>query len=79
MRQALAEGAAAAAQDGGWVPPNKVKDLEGMPTKKQMIAKIAASIKQVTTKIPVAVKQITAKVAYGVREIGDGKSELIKA
>lgn len=44
-----------------------VSKLESMPTKKQLIGKIAGSIKQITTKIPLGLKQVTAKVAYGAR------------
>jgi hypothetical protein len=44
-----------------------VGKLESLPTKKQLIGKIASSIKQITTKIPIGIKQITCKVAYGAR------------
>lgn len=55
------------AQDGSFVTGKDVGKLESLPTKKQLIGKIASSIKQITTKIPVGVKQITCKVAYGAR------------
>ena len=67
------------AQDGNYVPAKDIASLENLPTKTQLIGKIAGSIKQVTTKLAVGTRAITAKVAYGVKEIADGKSELIKA
>lgn len=54
-------------QDGSFVAGKDVNKLESLPTKKQLIGKIAGSIKQITTKIPLGIKQVTAKVGYGAR------------
>lgn len=65
--------------DGAFVTGKDIAKLENLPTKKQLIGRIAGAIKQVTTKVAVGTKQITTKVAYGVKEISEGKSDLIKA
>jgi large subunit ribosomal protein L10 len=65
--------------DGKFVAPKDISKLESLPTKKELIGKIAASLKQVTTKVARGVNGVAGKLAYGTKAIADGKSELIKA
>lgn len=57
--------------DGKMLEYADVKRLEKLPTKKELIAKIAALINKVPTKVAVAVKQVPLKVAYGIKAISD--------
>ena len=61
--------------DGAFLSPKDVEQLENMPTKEELYAKIAGLIKQVPTKLGVGIKQVPSKVAYGVRAVKDKKEE----
>lgn len=51
--------------------PEDLKTLEKLPTKIELIAKIAGAIKAVPTKVAVAVKGVPRKVAYAAKAIAD--------
>ena len=61
--------------DGELLSPKAVEELENMPTKDELYAKIAGLIKQVPTKLGVGIKQVPSKVAYGVRAVKDKQEE----
>ena len=57
--------------------PSELKPLESLPTKMDLIQKIAVGLKQVPTKVAHGTKQIPSKIGYGVRAIADGNSDMI--
>ena len=68
---------AGAVLDEKFLAPSELKPLESLPTKTDLIQKIAVALKQVPTKVARGTKQIPSKIAYGVRAIADGESEII--
>jgi len=52
-----------------------IKALEKLPSKMELIAKIAGSIKQVPTKLAVGVKQVPTKLAIGIKAVSEGDAE----
>lgn len=65
--------------DGKFIAPTEMKPLESLPTKKDLIQKIAVCVKQVPTKVARGTKGVSSKLAYGVKAIADGESDLISA
>ena len=55
------------AMEASILTPDQVKALESMPTKKELIEKIARLIKQVTTKVAYGVNATPRKLAIAVR------------
>lgn len=48
-----------------------IKNLENLPTKQELIGKIAAMINQPVKKIAVGVRQVPSKIAYGVKAVSE--------
>ena len=63
--------------DEKFLAPSELKPLESLPTKMDLIQKIAVGLKQVPTKVAHGTKQIPSKIGYGVRAIADGNSDMI--
>eukprot|EP00421_Protoceratium_reticulatum_P021820 CAMPEP_0168394594 /NCGR_PEP_ID=MMETSP0228-20121227/19615_1 /TAXON_ID=133427 /ORGANISM="Protoceratium reticulatum, Strain CCCM 535 (=CCMP 1889)" /LENGTH=339 /DNA_ID=CAMNT_0008408013 /DNA_START=42 /DNA_END=1061 /DNA_ORIENTATION=- len=55
--------------------PMEIVQLKDMPTKTELIARIAGSIKQVTQKIAVSVKQVPQKLAIGTKKVVEKMEE----
>jgi len=65
--------------DGKYIEPKDMGPLEKLPTKKDLIAKVAVCIKQVPTKMARGTKGVPLKLAYGIKAVADGDSDLINA
>ncbi|CAL6311282.1 unnamed protein product [Bathycoccus prasinos] len=63
--------------DEKFLAPHELKPLESLPTKIDLIQKIAVGLKQVPTKLARGTNQVPSKIAYGVRAIADGDSDII--
>lgn len=59
------------AMDGKVLAYADVKRLESLPTKKELITKIAQLLNQLPTKVAVGIKQVPTKVAFGIKAIAD--------
>jgi large subunit ribosomal protein L10 len=57
--------------DGKLLNYMEVKKLEGLPTKKELIAKIARLVKQVPTKVAKAINLVPTNLAYGIKAMAD--------
>ena len=68
-----------AVMDGQFIPANKMAPLEDLPTKLDLITKIAVGIKQVPTKLARGTKGNASKLGYATQAIAEGKSDLIQA
>ena len=55
-----------------------VAALKNMPTKAELMQKVAVLIKRVPTKLALAVKAVPRKVAYGVKALADGDDDTTK-
>eukprot|EP00898_Chlorokybus_atmophyticus_P005093 jgi/Chlat1/5585/Chrsp369S05358 len=55
--------------------PEDFKTLEKLPTKMELIAKIAGAINAIPTKVALSVKAIPNKVAYAAKAVADQKAE----
>eukprot|EP00467_Chlorarachnion_reptans_P005857 CAMPEP_0114512568 /NCGR_PEP_ID=MMETSP0109-20121206/15053_1 /TAXON_ID=29199 /ORGANISM="Chlorarachnion reptans, Strain CCCM449" /LENGTH=263 /DNA_ID=CAMNT_0001692277 /DNA_START=66 /DNA_END=857 /DNA_ORIENTATION=+ len=58
--------------DGKFLDEAAIKSLKNLPTRQEVIAKIAGSIKAVPTKLARSVKQVPQKMAVGVSKLADG-------
>mmetsp|Transcript_16984 Transcript_16984/g.23771 ORF Transcript_16984/g.23771 Transcript_16984/m.23771 type:complete len:257 (+) Transcript_16984:83-853(+) len=58
--------------DGTFLDTEGIKALKNLPTRTEVIAKIAGSIKAVPTKLARSVKQVPTKVAIGISKLEDG-------
>eukprot|EP00471_Norrisiella_sphaerica_P001576 CAMPEP_0184483768 /NCGR_PEP_ID=MMETSP0113_2-20130426/5438_1 /TAXON_ID=91329 /ORGANISM="Norrisiella sphaerica, Strain BC52" /LENGTH=215 /DNA_ID=CAMNT_0026864367 /DNA_START=242 /DNA_END=889 /DNA_ORIENTATION=- len=58
--------------DGTFLDENAIKNLKNLPTRSEVIAKIAGSIKAVPTKLARGLKQVPQKMAVGVSKLADG-------
>jgi hypothetical protein len=68
--------------DGEVIDVYKWKTLEKIPTKEELLTKIAVGIKANPRKIALGVKAIPSKIAYGVKalsELNDDKSMTVEA
>ena len=65
--------------DGQFIAANKIEPLENLPTKIDLITKIAVGIKQVPTKLARGTKGNANKLGYAAKAIAEGKSDLIQA
>jgi len=70
---------AGAVLDGKYIQPQDMGALEKLPTKKDLMAKIAGCVKQVPTKIARGTKGVPLNLAYGAKAIADGESDLVSA
>lgn len=61
--------------DGQFLDLDDIKKLENLPSKLELIAKIASCINQVPTRLAVSVKQVPTKLATGVKKISEGEVE----
>ena len=61
--------------DNKFLTMDDIKALEKLPSKMELIAKIAGSIKQVPTKLAVGVKQVPTKLAIGIKAVSEGDAE----
>ena len=68
-----------ACMDGQFIAANKIEPLENLPTKIDLITKIAVGIKQVPTKLARGTKGNANKLGYAAKAIAEGKSDLIQA
>jgi large subunit ribosomal protein L10 len=66
------------AMDGKALAPADILRLEKLPTKLQLIAKIANLLNQVPTKLAVSIKQVPTKVALGVKALADADEDKAK-
>lgn len=69
-----------AVMDGKVVAPADFKKLKDLPTKKELMAKIAMLINKVPTKLAVAIDAVPRKVAIAVKrvsEIDEDKSKSV--
>eukprot|EP01025_Chloroclados_australasicus_P038178 TRINITY_DN3912_c1_g2_i4.p2 TRINITY_DN3912_c1_g2~~TRINITY_DN3912_c1_g2_i4.p2 ORF type:complete len:289 (-),score=36.55 TRINITY_DN3912_c1_g2_i4:83-949(-) len=57
--------------DGQVIDPARFKTLEEMPTKQELLTKIALGVKANPTKIALALKAMPRKIAYGVKAISE--------
>jgi len=57
--------------DGQVFTPADLKKLEDLPSKQELIAKIAGMIKQMPTKVALAVNALPRKTAYAVKAVKD--------
>ena len=55
----------------------EVSQIENLPSREQLMGKVAGAVKAVPSKLAVGIKMVPTKLAYGSKEISDGKSELI--
>ena len=58
--------------DNEFLDANAIKALKNLPTRTEVIAKIAGSIKAVPTKLARSLKQVPQKMAVGVSKLADG-------
>lgn len=68
-----------ACMDGQFIAPNAMAPLEDLPTKLDLITRIAVGVKQVPTKLARATKGNASKLGYATQAIAEGKSDLIQA
>jgi len=68
-----------AVMDGVFIPANKMEPLADLPTKLDLITRIAVGIKQVPTKLARGTKGNASKLGYATQAIAEGKSDLIQA
>ena len=52
-----------------------IKVLEKLPSKLELIAKIASMINQVPTRLAVGIRQVPTKLAIGVSKVSEGDAE----
>lgn len=58
-----------ASMEGDFFAGKDVMKLESMPTKQELIAKIAGMIKSIPQKTAVSINQVPSKLAYGVKAV----------
>mmetsp|Transcript_2239 Transcript_2239/g.5653 ORF Transcript_2239/g.5653 Transcript_2239/m.5653 type:complete len:227 (-) Transcript_2239:155-835(-) len=61
--------------DGDYLTEEDIKKLEKLPSKLELIAKIASMVNQVPTRLAVSVKQVPTKLATGVKKISEAEVE----
>jgi large subunit ribosomal protein L10 len=64
--------------EGRFMTAADVAALKNMPTKAELMQKVAVLIKRVPTKLALAVKAVPRKVAYGVKALADGDDDTTK-
>lgn len=62
---------------GQTLAPEEVSQIENLPSREQLMGKVATAVKAVPTKLAVGLKQVPNKLAYGTKEIADGNSSVI--
>lgn len=68
-----------ACMDGQFIAASAMEPLETLPTKLDLITRIAVGIKQVPTKLARGTKGTASKLGYATKAIAEGKSDLIQA
>eukprot|EP00468_Gymnochlora_sp_CCMP2014_P004395 CAMPEP_0167754690 /NCGR_PEP_ID=MMETSP0110_2-20121227/8410_1 /TAXON_ID=629695 /ORGANISM="Gymnochlora sp., Strain CCMP2014" /LENGTH=261 /DNA_ID=CAMNT_0007640597 /DNA_START=48 /DNA_END=833 /DNA_ORIENTATION=- len=58
--------------DGEFLDAEAIKKLKNLPTRTELIAKIAGSVKAVPTKLARSLKQVPQKMAVGVSKLSEG-------
>lgn len=61
--------------DGQFLDLDDIKKLEKLPSKLELIAKIASMVNQIPTRLAVSVKQVPTKLATGVKKVAEGEVE----
>ena len=61
--------------DGQLLSLEDIKKLEKLPSKLELIAKVAMMINQVPTRLAVGIKQVPTKLATGVKKVAEGDAE----
>ncbi|QDZ20396.1 plastid ribosomal protein L10 [Chloropicon primus] len=61
--------------DGDFLSLDDIKKLEKLPSKLELIAKIASMVNQVPTRLAVGVKQVPTKLATGIKKVSEGNVE----
>ena len=61
--------------DGDFLSIDDIKKLEKLPSKLELIAKIASMVNQVPTRLAVGVKQVPTKLATGIKKVSEGDVE----
>ena len=61
--------------DGQFLTLDDIKVLEKLPSKLELIAKIASMINQVPTRFAVGIRQVPTKLAIGVSKVSEGDAE----
>eukprot|EP00899_Mesostigma_viride_P026332 jgi/Mesvir1/6884/Mv09049-RA.1 len=61
--------------DGQFIPADQITKLESLPTKLEVITKVAVSIKMVTTKVALGIKAVPRSVGYAAKALADKKAE----
>ena len=64
--------------EGRFLTAADVASLEKMPTKAELMQKIAVLIKRVPTKLALAINAVPRKVAFGVKALADGDDDKTK-
>lgn len=64
--------------EGRFLTGADVESLKNMPTKAELMQKIAILIKRVPTKLALSIKAVPRKVAFGVKALADGDDDTTK-
>ena len=64
--------------EGRFLTGADVESLKNMPTKAELMQKIAILIKRVPTKLALSIKAVPRKVAFGVKALADGDDDKTK-
>jgi large subunit ribosomal protein L10 len=67
-----------AVMDGKLIAPAEFKKLKDLPTKKELIAKIAIAINAVPTKLAVSINAVPRKVALAVKRVSELEDDKTK-
>merc|ERR1711924_304505 len=61
--------------DGDYLTLDQLKTLEKLPSKLELIAKIAMMVNQIPTRLAVGIKQVPTKLATGVKKVSEADAE----
>ena len=61
--------------DGQYLTLADIEKLEKLPSKVELIAKIASCIHQIPTRLAVGVNQVPTKLAIGIKKVSEGEVE----
>jgi large subunit ribosomal protein L10 len=65
--------------EGQALTEDQVKAITEMPTKEQLMARLAGAIKAMPTRVAVGIKAVPTKLAVGINEVPSSLSRAIKA
>jgi len=71
-------GISGAVFEGKFLDGKEAKKLSAMPTKAELMQRIAIMIKKVPTKVALAINAVPRKVAFGVKALADGDDDKTK-